>query len=63
MVVQPLYTPNIVKKRTKRFKRHQSDRYKKLKVFLIIIYLFINYKYINNLFNYLFKIIAKLAQT
>ncbi|RWS26978.1 putative ribosomal protein 49-like protein [Leptotrombidium deliense] len=31
MVVQPLRKPNIVKKRTARFKRHQSDRYVRVK--------------------------------
>lgn len=32
VLVQPLTRPKIVKKRTKRFIRHQCDRYDKLKV-------------------------------
>lgn len=32
MTIKPAYRPTIVKKRTKRFIRHQSDRYAKLKV-------------------------------
>ncbi|XP_063234511.1 large ribosomal subunit protein eL32 [Bacillus rossius redtenbacheri] len=31
MTIRPVYRPEIVKKRTKRFIRHQSDRYKKIK--------------------------------
>ncbi|KAG6459968.1 hypothetical protein O3G_MSEX011690 [Manduca sexta] len=31
MAIRPVYRPTIVKKRTKRFIRHQSDRYDKLK--------------------------------
>ncbi|XP_050359797.1 60S ribosomal protein L32 [Nymphalis io] len=31
MAIRPVYRPQIVKKRTKRFIRHQSDRYDKLK--------------------------------
>ena len=31
MTIRPAYRPKIVKKRTKRFIRHQSDRYGKLK--------------------------------
>uniref|UniRef100_A0A1B6C534 60S ribosomal protein L32 n=1 Tax=Clastoptera arizonana TaxID=38151 RepID=A0A1B6C534_9HEMI len=31
MAIRPVYRPNILKKRTKRFIRHQSDRYIKLK--------------------------------
>lgn len=32
MTIRPVYRPEIVKKRTKKFIRHQSDRYGKLKV-------------------------------
>lgn len=32
MSIKPKYRPHIVKKRTKKFIRHQSDRYDKLKV-------------------------------
>lgn len=32
MTIRPAYRPNIVKKRTKKFIRHQSDRYAKLSV-------------------------------
>lgn len=32
MTIRPAYRPKIVKKRTKRFIRHQSDRYAKLAV-------------------------------
>ncbi|KYQ47866.1 60S ribosomal protein L32 [Trachymyrmex zeteki] len=31
MSIRPVYRPKIVKKRTKKFIRHQSDRYNKLK--------------------------------
>ncbi|CAG2065117.1 unnamed protein product, partial [Timema podura] len=31
MAIRPVYRPTIIKKRTKHFIRHQSDRYKKLK--------------------------------
>ncbi|KAG8240591.1 60S ribosomal protein L32 [Homalodisca vitripennis] len=31
MAIRPVYRPTIVKKRTKRFIRHQSDRYIKLR--------------------------------
>lgn len=34
MAIRPVYRPKIVKKRTKKFIRHQSDRYAKLKVSL-----------------------------
>lgn len=34
MAIRPVYRPTIVKKRTKKFIRHQSDRYAKLKVLL-----------------------------
>lgn len=32
MTIRPAYRPKIVKKRTKHFIRHQSDRYAKLSV-------------------------------
>nr|CAD7258771.1 unnamed protein product [Timema shepardi] len=32
MAIRPVYRPTILKKRTKHFIRHQSDRYKKLKL-------------------------------
>ena len=32
MAIRPVSRPKIVKKRTKQFIRHQSDRYDKLKV-------------------------------
>lgn len=32
MSIKPKYRPQIIKKRTKKFIRHQSDRYDKLKV-------------------------------
>lgn len=32
MTIRPAYRPKIVKKRTKKFIRHQSDRYAKLSV-------------------------------
>lgn len=32
MAIRPVYRPEIIKKRTKKFIRHQSDRYGKLKV-------------------------------
>ncbi|XP_076292166.1 ribosomal protein L32 [Lasioglossum baleicum] len=31
MAIRPVYRPTIIKKRTKKFIRHQSDRYSKLK--------------------------------
>lgn len=34
MSIRPTYRPTIIKKRTKKFIRHQSDRYDKLKVSL-----------------------------
>lgn len=39
MAIRPVYRPTIVKKRTKKFIRHQSDRYSKLKVYYIVHYL------------------------
>ena len=35
MAIRPTSRPKIVKKRTKQFIRHQSDRYDKLKVILV----------------------------
>ena len=37
MTIRPVYRPTIVKKRTKKFTRHQSDRYAKLKVISILL--------------------------
>lgn len=42
MSIKPKYRPHIIKKRTKKFIRHQSDRYDKLKVSLIDKYLLYN---------------------
>lgn len=36
MTIRPAYRPKIVKKRTKRFIRHQSDRYAKLAVSVLL---------------------------
>lgn len=38
MAIRPASRPKIVKKRTKQFIRHQSDRYDKLKVLLWLLY-------------------------
>lgn len=51
MAIRPVYRPTIVKKRTKKFIRHQSDRYSKLKVYYIVHYLL----YYSLLLNLTFK--------
>lgn len=53
MAIRPVYRPTIVKKRTKKFIRHQSDRYSKLKVYYLLYYslLFINFSF-RKLFNF-----------
>lgn len=37
MALRPAYKPKIVKKRTKKFIRHQSDRYDKLAVSILSV--------------------------
>lgn len=39
MAIRPVYRPTIVKKRTKKFIRHQSDRYSKLKVHYSLLFM------------------------
>lgn len=53
MAIRPVYRPTIVKKRTKKFIRHQSDRYSKLKVYYLLYYslLFMNFSF-RKLFNF-----------
>lgn len=59
MAVRPLVKRENVKKRTKRFVRHQSDRYVKLKVNKILFY----NKQHHILICILFKLKAKLEKT
>ena len=39
MAITPIHKPTIVKKRTKKFRRHQSDRYRKVLVCLHVVFL------------------------
>lgn len=53
MAITPIHKPTIVKKRTKKFRRHQSDRYRKVNVSYCFLFCFLAF-----LLKFLFWIIS-----